>query len=272
MTLQERQLVDELFERLANLESMPRGPDAERLIADGTKRAPHAVYALVQTALVQDEALKRANARIEELQARLSGEDEQHQQQGGFLDSMRDAVLGQRASRGSVPTVRSQATQSSFAGAPDDQSQAGFRAPGAAPPVPYPAGPASGSGGSFLGAAASTAAGVIGGALLLDGIRSMFGHHSGLTEHDHTASGNIDEVSPWGGSAADNSLARDAGIDHIGHDRSAGSTRAADHVADLSDTADDRDTADDTDGGDDDDFDDDDNDDFGGDDGGTDYA
>ena len=30
---------------------------------------PHAVYALVQTALVQDEALKRANGRIEELQA-----------------------------------------------------------------------------------------------------------------------------------------------------------------------------------------------------------
>jgi uncharacterized protein len=241
MTRQERQLVDELFERLANLESMPRDPDAERLIADGTKRAPHAVYALVQTALVQDEALKRANARIEELQARLSGEEEQHQQQGGFLDSMRDAVLGQRASRGSVPTVRSRATQSSFAGAPDDQSQAGFRAPGAAPPVPYPTGPASGSGGSFLGAAASTAAGVIGGALLLDGIRSMFGHHSGLTEHDHTASGNIgDKASPWGGSAADSSLARDAGIDHIGDDRGAGSTPAADHVADLSDTADDR--------------------------------
>jgi hypothetical protein len=30
MTRQERQLVDELFERLANLESIPRDPDAER--------------------------------------------------------------------------------------------------------------------------------------------------------------------------------------------------------------------------------------------------
>ena len=32
--------------RLAKLESSPRDMDAERLIADGTKRAPHAVYAL----------------------------------------------------------------------------------------------------------------------------------------------------------------------------------------------------------------------------------
>ena len=39
--------------------------------------------------------------------------------------------------------------------------------------------PPFGGGGSFLGTAASAAAGVVGGALLLDGIRSMFGHHGG---------------------------------------------------------------------------------------------
>jgi hypothetical protein len=38
-------------------------------LAQSVPHKPHAVYALVQTALVQDEALKRANARIEELQA-----------------------------------------------------------------------------------------------------------------------------------------------------------------------------------------------------------
>ena len=75
MTPQESQLVNELFDRLAKLETVPRDPDAERLIADGTRRAPHAVYALVQTALLQDEALKRANARIEELQAQVDGAD-----------------------------------------------------------------------------------------------------------------------------------------------------------------------------------------------------
>ena len=113
MTPQEQELVTELFDRLAKLENNLRDPDAERLIADGMRRAPHAVYALVQTALVQDEALKRANARIEELQAQVGGQEQQ--QGGGFLDSMRDAVLGRRDARASVPTVRSQAQSSSAA-------------------------------------------------------------------------------------------------------------------------------------------------------------
>jgi hypothetical protein len=69
MPPQEQELVNELFHRLAQLESNPRDPSAERLIADVLRDPPHAIYALVQTALVQDEALKRANTRIEELQA-----------------------------------------------------------------------------------------------------------------------------------------------------------------------------------------------------------
>ncbi|HEY6028909.1 MAG TPA: DUF2076 domain-containing protein, partial [Pseudolabrys sp.] len=67
MTPQERQLVDDLFDRLVKLETAPRDPDAERIIMAGLKRAPNDVYALVQTALVQDEALKRADAKIREL-------------------------------------------------------------------------------------------------------------------------------------------------------------------------------------------------------------
>ena len=68
MTPQERQLVDDLFDRLAKLESAPRDPDAAAAIAQGLRNAPNAVYALVQTVLVQDEALKRAHDRIQELE------------------------------------------------------------------------------------------------------------------------------------------------------------------------------------------------------------
>ncbi len=50
-------------------------------------------------------------------------------------------------------------------------------------------GPAFGSGGSFLGTAASTAAGVIGGGLLLNSIRSMFGQHAGLGGQERSAFG-----------------------------------------------------------------------------------
>jgi uncharacterized protein len=191
MTPQEQELVNELLDRLAKLEGSPRDPDAERLIADGLSRAPHAVYALVQTALVQDEALKRANARIEELQAQTAGES---QQRGGFLDSVRDEILGKRDPRGSVPSVRSQ-TQSSPTTAPPYAP-----GPGLAPGM----GPAFGSGGSFLGTAASTAAGVIGGGLLLNSIRSMFGDHAGLGGHERSALG-----SPSGSSAHRNLAQQD---------------------------------------------------------------
>jgi hypothetical protein len=214
MTPQESQLVEDLFDRLAKLETQPRDTAAERLIADGATRAPHALYALVQTALVQDEALKRANARIEELQAQLQDRIEdaprQEPEQRSFLDSMREAFGGSSQPRGSVPSVRAGvAPQPSY----QQQAQPGYAAP------PF------GGGGSFLGTAASAAAGVVGGALLLDGIRSMFGGHSAA--YGRNAFGDLpDHTSPWdskrndggntSGSAADIDLARQAGIDHIG--------------------------------------------------------
>ncbi len=104
MTPQERKLIDELFDRLASLERNPRDPDAVRAINEGLQRAPNALYPLVQTALVQDEALKRADARIRELEQELELEPGEPVKQPGFLDNMRDALLGKP--QGSVPSVR----------------------------------------------------------------------------------------------------------------------------------------------------------------------
>jgi len=103
MTPQEQELITGLFDRLGQLESQARDPAAERLIAQGLARTPHATYALVQTVLVQDEALKLANARIEELQMQTSAPAEPEQRPTSFLDSMREA-LGGRAAR--VSTVQ----------------------------------------------------------------------------------------------------------------------------------------------------------------------
>src|SRR5882757_10245987 len=90
MTPQERQLIDDLFDRLTKLENAPRDPEALSAIMQGLRSAPNAVYALVQTALVQDEALKHAHERIQELEA--ANGPQQQGQSGGFLDSMRDAI------------------------------------------------------------------------------------------------------------------------------------------------------------------------------------
>ena len=174
MTPQERQLVSELFDRLEKLEGEHRDADAEQAVYDGFQRAPNAAYALVQSVLVQDEALKRANARIEDLEAQLSGGAVQEQRSGGFLDSMRGALSG----RGSVPSVRAVPGPGegssglwNTAGRSDYAAGRGYHEPQPAmPPQQQPAGGV----GSFLGTAAATAAGVVGGALLMNSIRGMF--------------------------------------------------------------------------------------------------
>ena len=81
MTPQERQLIDDLFDRLAKLENAPRDSEAMSAIMQGLRSAPNAVYALVQTALVQDEALKRAHDRIQELEAAVGQQQPAQQAQ-----------------------------------------------------------------------------------------------------------------------------------------------------------------------------------------------
>jgi uncharacterized protein len=212
MTPQENDLVAALFERLAGLEGQPRDPEAERLITQGLTRAPHAIYPLVQTVLLQEEALKRANARIEELEAKTSGEPQAPA--GGFLDNMRGALFGRGPggpgdARGSVPSVRP--------GGVWNTAQAGAAAappafqPGAGPAM---AGPMGGGGGSFLGTAAAAAVGTIGGSLLFNGIRNLMGggHPAAFGNYnDQLASA----ASPWGSDATGSDLARGAGANDV---------------------------------------------------------
>ena len=107
MTPQERQLMAQLFDRLATLENAPRDPDAEAMIREGFRRAPNAAYALVQTVLVQDEALKAANAHIQEYEQRDRAPQPQQPRAAARLprQSMRDSIFGREEPRGSVPRV-----------------------------------------------------------------------------------------------------------------------------------------------------------------------
>jgi uncharacterized protein len=236
MTPQERQLVTELFDRLEKLEGTRRDGDAERAIVDGFDRAPNAAYALVQTVLVQDEALKRANARIEELEASLQGEAPR-EEHGGFLDNMRDMLTGREGGRGSVPSVRPGAAPGegssgrwNMSGRSQAPAGGGYYEPQGAPPPPPPS-----AGGSFLGTAAATAAGVVGGALLMNSIRGMFGpsHGQASSAFDPGLSGGGGRT-PWGGGDASNSdLARDAGLGDIGSGGSRSAAYDDDHRAGL---------------------------------------
>jgi hypothetical protein len=212
MTPQERQLVADLFERLAGLEREPRDPEAEQVIREGLARAPHAIYPLVQTVLVQDEALRQAEARIREIEGYPA---ETEQRPRGFLDNVRDAVFGREEPRGSVPSA---GRAGEPMGVPPQYRSGmgpGGMPPGGMPPGQMEPGPA-GRGGSFLGTAAAAAAGAIGGSLLLDSVRGMLGG-------GQAKAGAFDDVSgsrsPWGGSERGGDLAREAGLDDMGGGR-----------------------------------------------------
>lgn len=262
MTPQERQLIDDLFDRLSKLESAPRDPEAVAAISQGLQRAPNSVYALVQTVLVQDEALKRANSRIQELEQ--AGAQQQPAPSGGFLDSMRETIFGGSPSRGSVPNVpppvpggrpvwnSGQALPPQPQGGPYDQGGYGQSRGGIF-------GGGGGGGGSFLGTAAAAAAGMVGGSLLLGGIRSMMGGPSHQQAFgDGGFFGDRPSPSPWSDESG-SSLARDAGIDHIGGGGDSGRSGLFDQASNDYDSGNDSDDAD---------FDSD----SGGDDGGSDFA
>src|SRR3954452_3896985 len=146
MQQQERELIADLFGRLQQFENQQRDQEAERLIASLVARQPASPYLLVQTALVQEEALKQAKARIAELESKAG----QASGQGSFLGNAPRGPWGSPAAPASAPVA----------------------AP--APAQPWGAAPQASAGGGFLRTALTTASGVAGGALLFEGIRSMF--------------------------------------------------------------------------------------------------
>lgn len=160
MQQQERDLISGLFGRLQQFENQPRDLEAERLIGDYVSRQPAAAYLLTQTAIVQEEALKQARARIAELESKAS--------ETSFLGSA--PKIGPWGAAPSAP--QAPAPRSPWQAAPQMQAASPAAPVGQQAAMGAPAG----GGGGFLRTALTTAAGVAGGALLFQGISSMFGH------------------------------------------------------------------------------------------------
>jgi hypothetical protein len=136
MTPTERDLLDRLFDRIDAASSGPRDADAEALIGRRVAANPTAPYRMAQTIAVQDEALKRAEERIRTLEG---GTDITPPARSLAAEAEAAAPRG----RASVPT-------------------AGAR-------------PAGFGGGGFLAGAGQVALGIVGGSLLMEGIRGLMG-------------------------------------------------------------------------------------------------
>jgi hypothetical protein len=186
MSPEERQLLTGLFDRIRGASTTPRDQEAEGLIQDATKAQPYAPYFLAQTVLVQDQALRAANDRLQELEDKVKEFESRAAsgpRPGGFLSGL--GTLFGASGPSSVPRA-APPPSGRWGQSPPPSPQGGWQQPppGYAPPGAAP-GPWSGQGGNqgsgFLTGALGTAAGVAGGVLLADSIRGLFaGHNNSL--------------------------------------------------------------------------------------------
>lgn len=179
MTPEERQLLTGLADRIKNAPAQQKDDEAAALIRDLVQVRPDTSYILAQTALMQDFALRSAQAQIADLQRQLADARQAPASGGG---SFLGGLFGGASS--SVPAAGNP-------GNPWVRPQTAYTQPAYAQPV-YAAPvlqPSQTSG--FLQSAAQTAVGVAGGMLLFQGMESLFSGHSGF--------GGGYGGGPWGG-------------------------------------------------------------------------
>ncbi|MGR8930197.1 MAG: DUF2076 domain-containing protein [Gammaproteobacteria bacterium] len=165
MNIQEREQLSEFLRQLSDVKLTEKDKEAEALIADAVRHQPDAAYLLIQRCLIQDNALQAAQSQIAELRQQIKQGDALATN-GGFLgnnpwapaNNSSDAVPG--AANYQVPSSQPNPADAAFMrAAPQAQQGAGL-------------------GSSFLGNIAATAAGVVAGSFLYQGIGNLLGHHA----------------------------------------------------------------------------------------------
>jgi hypothetical protein len=160
MDHQDRQAIEQLFGKIAQVEGQAGTPDAQAadFIRAQIARQPNAPYYMAQTIVVQEQALNAARSRIQQLEHELAG---RRTGGGGFLSGL---FRGGQARPQLQPSYQPQPMH----GMPPHM------APGMGGMAPGMGGMAPRGGGGFLAGAAQTAMGVAGGVLLGNMIAGAF--------------------------------------------------------------------------------------------------
>jgi uncharacterized protein len=161
MNLQERDQLNLFLQQLTQVQASQKDPEADGLIRDACARQPDAGYLLVQRAMQLEHALKAMKDQCAQLQAEL--DKARPATQSGFMNDVN--AWGRPVMVPAAPTAPA---------APTVASSIQPRAPA---PVAAAA-PASSWGSGILGNVATTAAGVVAGSFLFQGIQNMMGHHN----------------------------------------------------------------------------------------------
>ena len=212
MSPEERDLIEGVFERMRSVGSIEKDPQAEAHINASVRQIKDSAYMLVQTVVVQDQALQQSEARMQELEQmvnELQAQLEQAQSQakpssgGGFLGgifggSKPAPVAAPQASSpwgGSVPPSGRQSA--GYSGSAQGGAPWAGQAPqqGGYTQQPMQAQAPQSSGGGFMKSAMTTAAGVAGGVLVAGAIGNMMRGH-GNEGGTHSTSGHGSQSQP----------------------------------------------------------------------------
>ena len=188
MNPQEKELLTTLLDRVKNAPRQDKDPEADALIRQAMAAQPDLPYYLTQTVLIQDLSLHQAQQRIADLEKQLADAQQAAKPSvGSFLGGLfgnRSPAQASGPAQAGPPQAGPWTRSPQVAAAPPGQP---YGQPGYAPQPGYGQQPMGGggfmgggmggAGGGFLRSAAATAAGVAGGALLFQGISSLFGNH-----------------------------------------------------------------------------------------------
>jgi uncharacterized protein len=179
MTPEERQLLTTLADRVRNTPVQQKDIEADQFLRQLSQERPDTAYILAQTVLMQDFALRNAQAQIEDLRRQNQTQPPAQSGSGSFLGGLFGGGSHEAPQQysGSVPRVNP------WEGPSQGRPYGDYPPPpGAGYPGPAPGGPTMqpSQTSGFLRSAASTAAGIAGGALLFQGINSLFSGHGSL--------------------------------------------------------------------------------------------
>ena len=167
MTPDEKDLLSRFLQQLTAAQAGQKDEEAERLIREACARQPDAAYLLVQRALQLDQAFQGAQAQAMKLQTEL--DRNRVNTSGGFLNDPN--AWGSRATQPTAqPPAQVAAAQPAAAGT-------------AAPPRPAP----SPWGSNLMGTMAMTAAGVVAGSFLFQGIHGLMNKNETTAKPEPTA-------------------------------------------------------------------------------------
>jgi len=152
MNPSDEKTLQDFLGQLVQARGVTKDPQADALIQRAVAEQPDAAYLLVQRALLVEQALGNAKARIAELERQTT------KGSGGFLDANTWGNSAQSNPSSPVPAPAQGAVQ----GAAAPARSGGFL---------------SGAGGGMLGTIAATAAGVAAGSFLFHGIGNLLDHN-----------------------------------------------------------------------------------------------